>query len=246
MTANLRIAFEKGKGSTAVLLLHGLTGTPGEVEPLGRSLCHRYRVLIPWLPGHGTSPESLKNASWRDWAETADEAFDYLAKRSTRIYVGGLSMGACLALYVGLSRPVAGVVSMAAPIHIQDWRYRGLAFFRFLQWSTRELTGGVRDPEAHHETYPWCPTQSLYELKKLADSVRPSLPGLTAPLLIIQGRRDSMVAPSNARYLYENAGSPLKHLRWMEQSDHVLPLDLDRVQVARTVGRFIASRGQSC
>lgn len=246
MTENLRIAFEKGRGSTAVLLLHGLTGTPGEVEPLGRALCPRYKVLIPWLPGHGTSPESLKTVRWRDWAETAESAFDHLATRFAHIYVGGLSMGACLALYVGLSRPVAGVVSMAAPIYIRDWRYRGLFFFRFLQWRTRELTGGVRDPKACHETYPWCPTQSLYEFKKLADSVRPGLPGLTAPLLILHGMRDSMVSPFNAQYLYEKAGSVRKHLRWMEQSDHVLPLDLDRVQVARTVGRFIASRGQSC
>jgi carboxylesterase len=155
-------------------------------------------------------------------------------------------MGACLALQVGLSRPAAGIISMAAPIHIQDWRYRGLAIFRFLQWKTRELTGGVRDIEVHHETYPWCPTQSLYELKKLADFVRPGLSSLTAPLLILQGRQDSMVSPFNAQYLYESVGSKQKYLRWMEKSDHVLPLDLDHQKVTQTVERFIASHGKTC
>jgi len=246
VTEALRIASDQGRGPTAVLLLHGLTGTPGEVEPLGRVLSKRYRVLIPWLPGHGTRPEDLKTVSWHDWTHEAEKAFDFLARRSKHIYVGGLSMGACLALHLGLSRPVAGVVSMAAPIHIQDFRFRGLAFFRFLQWTTSELTGGVLDPKRHHETYSWCPTQGLYELKKLADSLTPRLSGLEAPLLILHGQKDSMVPPSNAEYLYGKAGSELKHLRWMERSDHVLPLDFDRQKVARTVRRFIESRGTSC
>jgi carboxylesterase len=242
----LRIAFDEGRGSTAVLLLHGLSGTPGEVEPLGRALSKEHRVLSPWLPGHGTRPEDLKEVVWDDWTCEAEKAFDFLAERAKHVYVGGLSMGACCALHVGLSRPVAGIISMAAPIHIQDLRFRGLAFFQYLQWSTRELTGGVLDPKRYHETYPWCPTKGLYELKKLADSLTSRLGDLKAPLLVLHGRRDSMVPTSNAEYLYGKAGSKSKHLRWMDHSDHVLPLDFDRQKVFRSVGRFIESRGISC
>ena len=246
MSASYRIGFLQGKGPAAVLLLHGLTGTPSEVEPLGRVLARKYKVLIPWLPGHGESPRALWGVRWEDWARTAEEAYDYLAAQNSRVFVGGLSMGACLSLHLGLSRRPAGVISMAAPIHIRDPRYRGLAFFRFLQRSTGNLTGGLRDPKARHETYDTCPTDSLYELKKLADVLSPRLGDLRSPLLVIQGRQDSMVPVSNAEYLFRLAGSKKKHLRFMDRSDHVLPLDYDKEKVFRCVGRFIASEGRVC
>ena len=44
----------------AVLLLHGFTGSPWEVRPLGESLAARgFHVLAPQLPGHGTTPEAM-------------------------------------------------------------------------------------------------------------------------------------------------------------------------------------------
>ena len=141
MTDKLRIAWEGGRGSQGVLWLHGLTGTPREVEPLAKNLASRYRVLVPWLPGHGTSPGELGKTTRHDWTHAAEQSFDHLAGKCSRVFVGGLSMGACLALHLGLVRSVAGIVSMAAPIHIRDLRFRGLAFFRFLQWRTRDLTG---------------------------------------------------------------------------------------------------------
>lgn len=221
-----------------LLLLHGLTGTPAEVLPLSGVLGRRARVSVPLLPGHGTRPEDLRGLRWTDWTHAAEEAFDRLAGRSRPVVVAGLSMGALLALHLGLRRPVAGIVSMAAPIHIRDARYRGLALFRFLQRSTRELTGGLRDPNARHETYPWCPTDSLYEMKRLADDLTPRLGDLRAPLLVLQGRLDSMVDPGNAEFLFERAGSARKRLRFLERSDHALPLDVERRAVIQQVGDF--------
>ena len=246
MTTDLRIALEKGGGPHGMLLLHGLTGTPGEVLPLAEYLSRRsVRVLVPWLPGHGTTQKELAQTRWTDWAQTALKAYDHLARRCRRVFVGGLSMGALLSLLVGLERPAAGVVSMAAPIDIRDFRYRGLAFFRFFQWWTGQLRGGVRDPQGPvHETYPTCPTSSLYEMKKLADGVRTRLDSFSRPLLILQGRRDSMVPPDNAERLWARAGTPLKTLHYLDRSDHVLPLDYDRDEVFQWVHRFLQTEGK--
>ncbi len=243
----LRVGWSGGRGPVGVVLHHGLTGTPSEVRPLGVVLARSgLRVIIPWLPGHGETPESLSRVRWTDWARVSEQAYDELSCRCRKVFAAGLSMGALLAIRLGLERECAGVVSMAAPIHVTDLRYRGLAFFRFLQRRTGELTGGVRDPQAPvHETYPVCPTKSLYEMKKLADGLSSRLRCLRAPLLVLQGRLDSKVHPSNADYLYRRAGSERKRLVFLENSDHVLPLDYDREIVFRRVRRFIRTNGKS-
>ena len=153
-------------------------------------------------------------------------------------------MGADLALHLASHFPVAGVISMAAPIKIFDFRFNGIAFFRFLQWRTSNLTGGILDPQSPpHQTYPYVATKSLYELKKLMDHVREDLPYVTAPVLVVHGRKDSMVPPANGELVYQAVGSNLKHLLYLDRSDHVVPMDFDKQVLYEKAFRFIQSDG---
>lgn len=243
----MKTGFEAKKGRTGILLLHGLTGTPSEVQPLGDYLAERgYSVLGPWLKGHGTTPRDLARTRWQDWAESAREALEELRGRCPKVFVGGLSMGADQALHLASHFPVAGVISMAAPLRIPDFRFNGIAFFRLLQWRTSSLTGGILDPQAPpHLTYPYVPTKSLYELKKLMDHVRDDLPYVTAPVLVVQGRRDSMVPPSNGEWLHQALGSKIKHLLYLDRSDHVVTMDYEKQVLFEKVLKFIQSDGSS-
>jgi carboxylesterase len=243
----MRIGFEASKGDTGILLLHGLTGTPSEVQPLAEYLSEKgISTLGPWLAGHGTNPKDLSQTTWQDWAESAREAFEHLRKRCSKVYVGGLSMGADQALHLASHFPVAGVISMAAPIRIFDFRFNGIAFFRFLQWRTSNLTGGILDPQASaHQTYPYVATKNLYELKKFMDHVREDLPYVTAPALVAQGRKDSMVPPANGDLVYQALGSKVKHLLYLDRSDHVIPMDFDRNILFEKAFKFIQTSGQS-
>ena len=241
----MKIGFESQKGGTGILLLHGLSGTPLEVQPLGNYLADKgISTLGPWLAGHDTTPKDLAKTRWQDWAQSAREAYELLRQRCSKVFVGGLSMGADLALHLAAHFPVAGVVSMAAPVHIADFRFNGIAFFRFLQWRTSNLTGGILDPQSPpHKTYPYVATKSLYELKKLMDHLREDLPYVTAPALVVQGRRDSMVPPPNGDLVYRSLGSPVKHLLYLDRSDHVIPMDLDREILFEKAFKFIRSNG---
>jgi len=243
----LRIGFESRQGQTGILLLHGLTGTPGEVEPLGNYLAQKgISTLAPWLKGHGTDPKDLAKTTWRDWVESVSEAYEEIRRRCSRVFVGGLSMGGAQALHLAANHPVAGVVSMATPVRIFDFRFNGIAFFRFLQRKTSQLTGGILDPTAAaHVTYPYLATKNLYELKKLMDTVRPELPRIQVPALVIQGRKDSMVPPANGRIIYDALGSARKHLLYLDHSDHVVTMDFDKEIVFDKVFRFIQSDGES-
>jgi carboxylesterase len=243
----MKIGFEAQKSSTGILLLHGLSGTPSEVKPLGDFLTERgYSVLGPWLKGHDSNPKDLAKTIWQDWAASALEAYDHLKKNCSKVFVGGLSMGALQALHLAAHQPVAGVISMAAPVRIFDFRFNGLAFFRFLQWRTSNLTGGILDPQAPpHLTYPYVATQSLYELKKLMDLVRSELPQITAPALVIQGRKDSMVPPPNGDLVHQALGSGMKHLLYLDRSDHVVTMDYDRQTLFEKAFKFVQSDGLS-
>jgi len=241
----VKIGFESKKGSTGILLLHGLTGTPGEVEPLANYLSERgLSTLGPWLKGHDTDPKDLAKTSWPDWAQSAREAYDLLHQSCSKVFVGGLSMGAIQALHLAAQVPVAGVISMAAPIRIPDFRFNGIAFFRFLQWWTTSLTGGILDPTAPpHVTYPYVMTKSLYDLKKLMGVVREELPRITVPALVIQGRKDAMVPSLNGDLLYQSLGSTSKHLLYLDRSNHVVTMDFDRQTVFEKAFKFIQSDG---
>lgn len=242
----MRIGFEARKGKTGILLLHGLTGEPDEVQPLGDYLAARdISTLGPWLAGHGTSPKDLAKTTWQDWAQSAKEAYEQLRERCSKVFVGGLSMGADQALHLAAQFPVAGVISMAAPVKIFDFRFKGIAFFRFLQWRTSNLTGGILDPQAPpHRTYPYVATKNLYELKKLMEVVRQELPKITCPALVVQGRKDSMVPPPNGDLVYQALGSPIKHLLYLDRSDHVVTMDFEKQVLFEKAFKFIESDGQ--
>jgi carboxylesterase len=241
----MKIGFESKKGDTGILLLHGLTGTPGEVEPLGNYLAERgISTLGPWLKGHDTNPKDLAKTTWQDWAESAREAYDHLKQNCSKVFVGGLSMGADQALHLAAHVPVAGVIPMATPVRIFDFRFNGIAFFRFLQWWTTSLTGGILDPASPpHVTYPYVMTKSLYDLKKFMDVVREELPRITVPALVIQGRKDSMVPPPNGELIYNSLGSASKHLLYLDRSDHVVTMDYDKQAVFEKAFNFIQSGG---
>jgi len=85
-------------GPAGCLLLHGFTGTPSEMRPLGQRLAARgYTVCAPLLPGHGTRVDELARTTWEEWFSAALESWSELGKQASERVVAGLSMGALLA-----------------------------------------------------------------------------------------------------------------------------------------------------
>ena len=77
----------------AALLLHGFTGTPYEMRPLGEKLAERgIRAVGHRLAGHGGSPDELAKTSYRDWIAGADDALARLRTEAERVAVVGLSL----------------------------------------------------------------------------------------------------------------------------------------------------------
>jgi carboxylesterase len=91
-------------GAPRVVLLHGFTGTPAELWPLGLGLAAAgYHVQAPLWLGHGTTPEELARTSANDLMASARQL---MLGPSPPCALVGLSMGSLLAV-VAASGPVA-------------------------------------------------------------------------------------------------------------------------------------------
>lgn len=106
---------------TGVLLIHGFTGTCGQMRPLGEALRGAgYTVMAPLLPGHGTSLEDMSRTSGGDWLHCVRDAYVSLEKMVERVVVCGLSMGGTLATILAEEYNPVGLATLSGAIRVRE------------------------------------------------------------------------------------------------------------------------------
>lgn len=117
--------FYDASGQHAVLLIHGLTGTPTEMKPVAKRLTKQgFSVMCPALAGHCGSVSDLKKSKWQDWYGTIERSFEALkAAGHAQVYVAGLSMGALIALVLAAEkgRRVDGIGLLSTTFFYDGW-----------------------------------------------------------------------------------------------------------------------------
>ena len=251
-----RTSTDEADGPPACLALHGLGGGPFElgpiVEALERAGC---RASAPILPGHSVTGRVMPASNWADWISTAEAGFDELAASGRPVVVVGFSTGGTLALLLATRRPVARLILLAPflairhsgliPVHPSAY-LRPIA--RFLPDIPRR-SPPVRDPEARRvlgsvarfETFSLRATLSALDL---IEHVKPLVPEISTPTLILQGRLDSVVDPAGAVWLAGHLGSARKSLLYLSRSDHLLTLDRDRDRAVAAAVAFALGRDE--
>ena len=246
-TASARRLDEKN----ACLVIHGLGGGPYELEPLVTALkADGMRVAAPVMPGHEGPGPVMPASRWRDWAAAVETTFDELAADGTAVSVVGFSTGATLALHLATKKPVARQVLLAPFLVI---RYSGLIPVRPALYlhvlaklfpNLRRRAPAVRDPEmrrwaAGTDRFRTFSVDAAISALELIDTVKPLVPAITVPTLIIQGRLDSVVEPGGAAWLYEHLGARDKSLVVLPRSDHLVSLDGERERVIALTLEFL-------
>lgn len=221
-------------GITGVFLSHGLTATCAEVRPLAKRLhAAGFTVAGPLLPGHGTQPQDLNRVTWQDWARAGEETYQQLKACCQRIFIGGESMGAVLALYLASQHPeAAGVLTYAPAIKLNlstfdTIRLRLLS--PFVRWVPKESL----DAAENWQGYPVNPLKGAKQLLKFQVEVITRLPQINQPLLVMQGRLDTTVHPTVGEIILSGVSSKVKELYWMEKSSHVVIIDQELDEVTR-------------
>jgi len=237
-------AFFLPGGPTGVLLIHGFTGSPPEVRLVGDYLHQRgYTVSGPLLPGHGTNVDDMNRRQWTEWTGCVEKALADLQSRCETVFVGGLSMGSILTLYLAAHHPELPGIVVYSPAM---WPANRLVYLtpivKYLipkqqQSSLKDLT----DPEADSRlwSYEENPVFAAHELLKLVRQVRRALPRVAQPLLVIYSTLDSAIHPDSARRTYERAGSADKELVTLYNSGHCLTVDSEWESVAEKTYEFI-------
>jgi len=232
------------RGPIACLVLHGFAGSPAEVRPVIQHLAdHGITVSAPVLPGHGTSPEELKETRSRHWVRAAEAELISLQERFgvKNVHVVGFSMGGLIALYLAAHHQVASVTTLATPSKLADWRQILVPLGKYLvPW----YESRIRNPEiaAQLETnYERMPTSAIHSLLRLARRVRKDLPRVTAPVQSLQGDRDKWIAPESAAFIMEHVSSTVRQMQILPGRNHFVALERGRDQVCQAVLSWIES-----
>lgn len=131
------------------------------------------------LPGHGSTVEDLETVRWEDWVEHAQVALRDLQARCATVFIGGLSLGSLLALYVAAQHAeIAGVIAYAPALRLADPRWR------LVPWLEQSQRRATKPPDhffdergrAHVWSYDVLHLTAAHELLRLSAATERILP----------------------------------------------------------------------
>jgi carboxylesterase len=246
-----------------VLLIHGLTGTPTELSPIAKDL-NRYgfSVFCPLLAGHCQSEAELLKTGWRDWYASVDTAWQAFSRQVEPLFVGGISAGAVLSLYLAQKHPgvVRGLGLYSITLRWDGWsiprliillplllripivgkRFRieenypyGLKNEKLRERVHAQMMSG--DPS--EAGFSGTPFPSLQELLRMVDLVKAGLPEQETPALLVHSRDDDIASIRNALYVKDHIGGPSRLLA-LESSYHMITIDQERKKVGFETARW--------
>lgn len=222
-----------------IALFHGFTATTAEVRLLGDYL-HKfgYTIAAPLLPGHGTHPEDLNHTKWQDWYKTAEAAYLQLQDRCEKVFVGGESMGALLALLLASRYPAVNGIFLASPA----LRIKGIQLSLLLQYFVKYKSKNQAEDNLPWKGYDVYSVKGLAQLYKLQRVVSNELSSVTQPLLVFVGGKDQTVLPQIGQEIIEKVKSQDKRIVLMPESPHVMLLAEERESMFQQIQEFIQAK----
>ena len=260
---SFRLRGDRGEG---VLLLHGLTGAPGEMKFTARRLHRRgFDVHAPLLAGHGEDETALLRTDWRDWLDSAQAALETLSADLDRVHVAGICVGGALALALAARDERV----RAAAVYSMTYRYDG--------WNMRPWHSAIvpwirpfaRLPGVRRisfaEPYPFglkderlresvanaanplipgaldrLPLGAMHQMHDLADHIDRIAGRIHQPTLILHAREDDMSDMRNAYRLKAVLGETSR-LHLLDDCYHMIHVDRQRDLVGDMTADFFAA-----
>lgn len=225
-----------------IVLVHGFTSTPSVMRPWAEFLnSHGFSVRVPLLPGHGTSIENLERTSWTQWPEEVESHLKDLLDDCEKVFLCGFSMGGAASLHVAAryQSQIAGLILVNPMIHRKGaWPTAVKYASRFIK-SFGTAGSDIKRQDIIQWKYDRTPVKAAHQLLLLLESVRPLLPKINSPLLLIRSTTDHTLPATNSEIILENIGSSNKQQITLSNSYHVAPLDHDQEQIFAASLKFL-------
>lgn len=243
----------------ACLLVHGYGGSPFEVEGLARALeAAGFATRTPTLPGHAEGNADFALTRFSDWLAHAEQELTDLLRHSSRVMILGFSMGGTLALNLASRYPVAGVITLSAPVFVVNvfpWPLASLRFYAHSGASlVRRLMGQpvrmTENGETSRDLAPWkgyhgpMHFRQLLSMRQGCAATRALLPRLAAPILVMHDLTDGLVYSGNAweiirRVSSQDAALVLTRIQERISRHHMIPTHRETVAtVTENIVRF--------
>jgi esterase/lipase/1-acyl-sn-glycerol-3-phosphate acyltransferase len=237
------------KKDIGVVLVHGYLAAPLEVRALAEYLGELgYRIYVPRLKGHGTSPEDLATSKYMEWVVSVEEGYVIMDEVCKKVVVGGFSTGAGLALDLAARvSNLAGVFAISPPLKLQDFSARFVPAVNLWNNLMRKLNVGAakkefveNHPENPHINYVRNPISGIIELDRLMDQVEPKLTKISVPALVVQSLGDPVVNPDGSLKIFEKLGTKDKEYLMVNYDRHGIINGEHSQRVFHAVGEFLA------
>jgi carboxylesterase len=268
---SVHVAHESSR-QDAVLLLHGLSGSPLELQYLERRARQAgFAAHTPNIVGLGFAHRktALDTGSWSQWLDFVSGELDMLGRRHERVYVGGLCIGAVLALRLAIEQPrkVAGLALLSTTLAFDGMRmpwYRVLAPLAYYTPLRRMMAWPERYPFGlkNERLREWVaravhsqgvsvlgaavqPLSGIHESQRLIRAVKRDIAAVHAPTLILHAIEDDITSPRNAQFVALNVSSRRVRTILYRDSYHILSMDNEKESVAdEMIGFFREASGQ--
>lgn len=256
--------FVLGSGEVAVLLIHGLTGTPTELRRvaigLAKSGC---TVYVPTLAGHCGDNADLQATGWQDWYEGVRKTFVGIRQKHEQVFVGGLSMGAVMSMYVASEHPgqVAGLLMYSTTLRYDGWSIHKLAFLTPLlmkipygvhMCSFEEkppygiknerlraiVERQMKDGESSNAGLLTMEGVTVRELHRMNAVVKKRMPSIKTPALVLHSIEDDITSRWNADYVERHLGGPVTKIL-LDNCYHMITVDLEYRRVVDLSADFV-------
>ncbi|MEK4496113.1 alpha/beta hydrolase [Ureibacillus sp. FSL W8-0352] len=207
--------------SVGVLMLHGFSGGPYEVQPLAEYIRNQtdWIVEVPTFCGHGETL-SLKGFKAEHWLIDAELAYKRLAKKVDKVYVIGFSMGGVIALYLGKRYPIKKIVLLSAAVKYIAPKQ----LLSDLQKFAKEAIEGHLKNNELFKRYEYklknVPVSAAIQFMKIVRQVEPYIESINIPTFIVQGKCDGIVPYTTAQYLYNKLSSKEKYIYFSSCGKH--------------------------
>lgn len=245
----------------AVLLFHGMTGSPFEMKKYGEFLYKNgYDVFCYSFPGHGERINEIETVTWHDWCEFAQKKYNNLRKNYNQFFISGLCLGAAMAVYLAEhNNDITGIVALSTTLFLDGfcipWTISFLPFalstiIRFYYTFPEDNCFGVKNEKTRKilakltakadvgmDNYP---LNCVDALLKLSKNVRQNLKKVTCPVLCIHSKYDNLSSPKSAKVVLDGISSDFKQYIELNDSYHMVLYDNEKEYVMNTVIEFLS------